>query len=271
MNKKATAVIAATAIVMLTLIVYAAEEANSTPQQSSVQAGTPQVVGEWEFKSQTPVSMLLAKMTIKRNDEGKYEGTWSEDWGEGTLSDIKFENGKLSFIQTNNFSGQETKTTYEGTVAYMKITGKGKNQWGDFTFDGVLHGETETDITGEWQMSITMPAREVIEKMTVTKNADGTLAGKWEAQRGENTLSDIKFEGGKLTLTRVSKFGDREFKMTFEGTVEDDTITGTFKGEQGGMRDVSATRIKPAAKAEEGKKPAEVKKAEPNKPEGEKK
>jgi hypothetical protein len=57
--------------------------------------------------------------------------------------------------------------------------------------------------------------------------------------------------------------------VTFEGTVEDDNIKGAFKGERGEWP-INATRIT-AAKAEEGKKPAEVKKTEPNKPAGEKK
>jgi len=262
MSKKTIAAIAALAIIISSPIVNAAEGVGST--------SSPQVVGEWEFKSQMPARTSTATMTIKKNDEGKYEGTWLAQWGESVLSDITFENGKMKFVQTSNFGGQEMKTTYEGTVADGKITGKAQGQWGDFTFEGTLGGETKGDITGEWQMNITMPAREIVEKLTITKNADGTLAGKWEAQRGENTISDIKFEGGKLTFTRTSKFGDREFTMTFAGTVEGDNIKGVFSSERGGDREANATRIT-AAKAEEVKKPAEVKKSEPNKPAGEKK
>jgi hypothetical protein len=113
-----------------------------------------------------------------------------------------------------------------------------------------------------------MPAREIVEKLIITKNADGTLAGKWEAQRGENTISDVKFEAGKLTFTRISRFGDRESTSTFAGTVEGDNIKGVFSSERGD-REANATRVT-AAKAE-GKKPAEVKKAEPNTPAPEKK
>jgi hypothetical protein len=268
MSKKTIAAIAVLAIITLSPIVNATGEANSTPQQSPVQGSSP--VGEWEFKSQWPARTSTAAMKITKNAEGKYEGAWSAQWGESKLSDIKFENGKLTFIQTSNFGGQEMKTMYEGAVDGNKITGKAQGQWGDFTFDGTLGGETKGDIAGEWQMNITVPAREVVEKLTITKNADGVLAGKWEAQRGENIISDVKFEGGKLTFTRTSKFGDRGFTMTFAGNVEGDNIKGAF-GSERGEREANATRIKPAAKAEEGKKPAEAKKAEPNKPAGEKK
>jgi hypothetical protein len=255
MSKKTIATIAALVIVMLAPVVNAAEGTGSTPSTGST--SSPQAVGEWEFKNKMPARTSTATMKITKNAEGKYEGTWSAQWGESVLSDITFENGKMSFIQTSNFGGQEMKTTYEGAVDGNKITGKAQGKWGDFTFDGTLGGEAKGDITGEWQMNVTVPAREIVEKLIISKNADGTLAGKWEAKIGENTISDVKFEAGKLTFTRTSKFGDREFTMTFEGTLEDDNIKGVFKSEHG-EREANATRVTSA-------KPEEVKKAEPNK------
>jgi hypothetical protein len=250
MNLKAAVTGMALVCVILAPIVMAAED----------------VAGEWEFKSQMQARTSEATMTITKSAEGKYEGTWSAQWGESTLSDITFEKGKVTFTQTSNFGGQEMKTTYEGTVEGSKITGKAQGRFGEFTFDGTLQGEAKAGadaIVGEWQMNITMPARENIEKLTITKNADGTLAGKWEGQRGESTISDIKLEGGKLTFTRTMKFGDREMTWTYEGTVEGDQIKGTFSSERGD-REANATRVKSA-------KPAEEKKQEQKKPAEEKK
>jgi hypothetical protein len=263
MSKKTITAIAALVIVMLAPVVNAAEEIGSTPSTNSPdndfrgqagQASSPQVVGGWEFKSQWPGRTSTATMTIKKSTEGKYEGTWSSQWGESALSDITFENGKMKFVQTSNFGGQEMKTTYEGAVDGNKITGTAQGQWGDFTFDGTLGGEAKGDITGQWQMNITVPAREIVEKLIISQNADGTLAGRWEAQRGENTISDVKFEGGKLTFIRTIKFRDREFTMTFEGTVEGDNIKGVFKGERG-EREANATRVTSAKPEDEKKKP----------------
>jgi len=250
MNLKAAVTGMSLVCVMLAPIVMAAED----------------VAGEWEFKSQTQSRTMNATMTITKTEAGKYEGTWSTQRGESTLSDITFEKGKIKFTQTNNFGGQEMTTTYEGTVEGSKITGKGQGRWGEFAFDGTLQGEAKAGadaIAGEWQINVNMPARENTEKLTITKNADGTLAGKWEGQRGESTISDIKLEGGKLTFTRTMKFGDREMTWTFEGTVEGDQIKGTFSSERGD-REANATRIKSA-------KPAEEKKPEPKKPAEEKK
>jgi hypothetical protein len=220
------------------------------------------VVGEWEFKSQMQARTTSATMTIVKAADGKLEGKWSTQRGESSLSDITFENGTLKFTQTASFGGQEMKTTYEGKVEGGKVTGKGKGQFGEMTFEGTLSGEPKSGadaIVGEWTMSVNMPARENIEKLTITKNADGTLAGKWVAQRGEIAISNVKFEGGKLTFTRTVKFGDREMISDFTGTVEGDNIKGTFSSERGD-REANATRAGAA-------KPAEKKaEAEPNKP-----
>jgi hypothetical protein len=107
-----------------------------------------------------------------------------------------------------------------------------------------------------------IPAREIVEKMTITQNQDGTLAGKWEGMRGgENTISNVKFADGKLTFTRTSKMGGNDFSMTFQGTVTGDTIKGSFSSDFG-EREITASRA--VAKPQ-------TPKAEPNKPPAEKK
>ena len=245
MNIKAVVAVAVLACVVLAPVVIAAEG----------------VVGEWEFKSQMQARSTTATMTITKNAEGKLAGTWSTQRGESQLSDITFEAGKVKFVQTNSFGGQEMKTNYQGTVEGTKLKGSGKGQFGEITIEGTLQGEAKAGadaIVGEWQININMPARENIEKLTITKNADGALAGKWVGQRGESKISNIKFEGGKLTFIRTSEFGGQIRETEFEGTVEGDKITGKFNT-GGREREANATRVG-AAKAEPAK-------AEPNKPE----
>jgi hypothetical protein len=218
------------------------------------------IVGDWEFKSQMPGRQSEATMTIKKIAEGKYEGTWSAQFGESTLSDIVLDNGKLTFVQTSNFGGNEMKTTYEAKVEGAKLTGTGKGRFGETKIDGTMQGEPNS-IAGEWQINVTMPPREMVDKMTITKDANGVLEGKWTGQRGESTISNMKLEGNKLTFTRKSKMGEREFETTYEGTVEGDTIKGKFTSDRGD-REANATRV--GAQPQTSKE--EMKKAEPNKP-----
>ena len=235
MNKKVIVAVVVLACVVLAPIVIAAEG----------------VVGEWEFKNQ-----MKATMTISKEADGKLAGTWSGQRGERTLSDILFENNTLKFTQTMSFNGQEMKTTYEGKVEGTKLTGKGQGGRGEFAFEGALQGEAKKGadaVVGTWSITINMPS----DKLTITKNADGTLVGKWEGQRGESKISNMKFEGGKLTFIRAIDFGGRIIESEFEGTVEGDSIKGVFKSDRGN-RDANATRV--------GAAKTEPTKAEPNKP-----
>jgi len=120
------------------------------------------VEGEWEFKSHFDSMTWSATMTITKNAEGKYSGTWSAQWGESTLSDITFEKNVLKFVQTNDFGGQQMKTTHEATLEGTKIKGKGKNQFGESIIEGTLQGEAKTGadaIVGTWELNIAVPAR----------------------------------------------------------------------------------------------------------------
>ncbi|MGA2070418.1 MAG: hypothetical protein ABSG97_03640 [Sedimentisphaerales bacterium] len=226
---------------------------------ASVVIAAQGVTGEWNFKSKFEAMTSDATMTITKNAEGKYAGTWSAQWGESTLSDITVDANKVKFTQTSNFGGQDMKTSYEGTLENGKLKGTAKGQWGEFSFEGTrgqAKGQADP-IVGEWQMNIMIPAREIVEKLTITQNQDGTLAGKWEAARGgENTISNLKFAEGKLTFTRTSKMGGNDFSMTFQGTVTGDTIKGSFSSDFGD-REITASR---AATKPETPKP------EPNKP-----
>jgi hypothetical protein len=260
-SSKMTVISVVLACVMPAAVVIAAEGTASAPSASSVQANSPQVVGEWEFKSKFEGRSSEATMTIKKTTEGKYEGTWSSQFGESTLSDITFDKGKLAFVQTSDFGGREMKTTYEAKVEGAKLTGTGKGRFGEFTIDGTLKGEPNT-IVGEWQLNVTVPPREIVDKLAITKDTNGVLEGKWTGQRGESTISNMKLEGNKLTFTRKSKMGEMEFEMTYEGTVEGDQIKGAFKSDFG-EREANATRVS-AAKTETA--PSSTGKTEPNKP-----
>jgi hypothetical protein len=100
------------------------------------------------------------------------------------------------------------------------------------------------DIAGEWEMVMDFNGRQSFATLTISKNPDGTLGGKW----GSSELSNVKFEGDKLTFTRTMRFGDNEFTMTYAGILKDGKITGTMSSDRGEFP-VNGTRIKPKSPA----------------------
>jgi hypothetical protein len=85
------------------------------------------------------------------------------------------------------------------------------------------------DITGQWEMTMDFGGRPMFATLSVAKGADGAFTGKW----GSADLTNVRFDGQKLTFTRALKFGDNEFTMTYAGTLKDGKIAGAFSTDNG--------------------------------------
>jgi hypothetical protein len=96
------------------------------------------------------------------------------------------------------------------------------------------------DITGEWDMAMEFGGRQMFATLTLAKKADGTLMGKW----GRDDLSNVKFDGQKLTFERTVRWGDNEFTLDYAGTLRDGKLTGTLSSENGDFP-VTGTKIRP--------------------------
>jgi len=98
------------------------------------------------------------------------------------------------------------------------------------------------DITGQWEMTMDFGGRPSYATLSIAKSPDGTFTGKW----GSAELTNVKFDGQKLTFTRALKFGDNEFTMTYTGTVQNGKITGAFSTDNGEFA-ANGARKKPIA------------------------
>jgi hypothetical protein len=93
------------------------------------------------------------------------------------------------------------------------------------------------DVFGGWKMkaaSTDGPPMDAI--MTISKDKDGKLVGKWLSFFGSSDLKDVKFEGGKLMFTQVMRFGGQEMTSDFTGTLKDGKIAGSLVSDRGEMK-----------------------------------
>ena len=85
------------------------------------------------------------------------------------------------------------------------------------------------DITGQWEMMMDFGGRPSFATLSIAKSPDGAFTGKW----GAGELTNVKFDGQKLTFARTVKFGDNEFTMTYAGTLKDGKLAGAFSTDNG--------------------------------------
>ncbi len=194
--------------------------------------GEEGITGDWEFKMTFGEREITAKVSFVQNADGTLSGTWTSRRGARELSDVKFEDGKVSFVRSFSRQDREFKMTYSGTVEGGTIKGTISSERGESPFEAVRIVGPEA-VIGEWNMKLKMGERQFESKLVISKNADGSLSGQWLSDYGEHVVSDVKFENGKLTFNRKSKLGEREWESSFEGTVEGNQLKGAIKSERG--------------------------------------
>jgi SAM-dependent methyltransferase len=95
---------------------------------------------------------------------------------------------------------------------------------------------------GKWEMNFTIGDQDVTTMLIVKADKAGKPAAEWQSQWGEHQITDVKFEKGKLTFQRKSKFQDQEFESTFEGTVKGHKLSGVIETQWGDVA-VEGTRV----------------------------
>ena len=204
--------------------------------QTSFALAAEDIMGEWEMKMDFGGRDSFATMTISK----KADGTLAGKWGSGELSDVKFEDGKLTFVRTIRFGDQEFTMEYEGTLKDGKITGTMSSDRGEFAANGARR-KPKLPVLGHWDINFNVGDREINARLSISEKPDGTLEGKW-AEPGEHVLSNVKFKDGKLTLTRDSKIEDFEFQTNCELTAKGNELTGTMKSDMGDLQ-VNGKRV----------------------------
>jgi len=208
------------ALVLLFLLAFAGPVA--------VVCAADDITGPWEMTMDFGGRLAFATLTVSKNADGTFAGKWGSD----NLSSVKFDGQKLTFTRTIKFGDNEFTMTYAGTLKDGKITGEFSTDNGPFGANGARK-KPFAPAVGQWDMQYKIGDRDVTGRLAISQKADGSLEGKWTSERGESTISNVKSQDGKLTFDRTSSFNGNEFKSSFEGTVQNDRLTGTFKSERG--------------------------------------
>ncbi|MGB2808035.1 MAG: hypothetical protein WBC22_09850 [Sedimentisphaerales bacterium] len=188
--------------------------------------------GDWLVKMTFGERQMESILSFSRDSEGNRTGQWISFWGMNELKDVKFEENQLSFVQVFRFGENESTSTFKGTIEEGKLSGTLSSDRGETKLEGTRMPRTSRAV-GSWEMKYKIGEREITGTFVIKADKERNLTGQWQSQRGENEISDLKYERGNLSFKRTSKFGERQRESTFEGTLSRDTLTGTFKSERG--------------------------------------
>ncbi|MCJ7777190.1 MAG: hypothetical protein MUP16_02600 [Sedimentisphaerales bacterium] len=183
-------------------------------------------VGQWDIKFNVGDREITARLMISQKQDGALEGKWTAEPGEHVLSNVKFENGKLTFTRKSKVNDMEFETTYEGAVKGDELAGMLKGDMGQFQANGKRFG---TELVGKWELTSTSERGTRTSMMMIEPD----LTGRYESFGGEIPMKDLKLEGDQVTFN--IEFGpvDQTFKMEFKGKLDGKTLKGQMVSERG--------------------------------------
>jgi hypothetical protein len=212
------------------LVVSFALPVQAASQSRSRRGG---LYGDWQVKMKFGEREFESILSFSRNQEGQYTGQWISFWGMNELKDVKFEDNKLSFTQVMRFGGEERTSKFTGTIEQGELSGILSSDRGDTEIKGKRAPRIQRAV-GNWQMKFTIGDRDITTTLVVKAGKEGKLTAEWQSEWGEHEITEIQYERGKLNFKRKSKFQEREFESTFEGTIgRDNTLTGVISSEMG--------------------------------------
>ena len=206
--------------------------------------------GDWLLTSDFnghPVNSLLM---LSKDNDGKYQGSWVSFWGINTVDNLKIEDGKISFTQTNRFRDREMTLTFAGTLKDGKLTGTLSSDEWDSDYEGTRIKPLEP-IVGVWEFRSRRGDREFVSTLIVSQGDNGQLDINWKGGPGRRNndnnenpwvISDVKYEDGKLTFKRKNNNPERPWESTCALTAKDQTVTGTSTSQRG-ERQIEGKRL----------------------------
>lgn len=106
--------------------------------------------------------------------------------------------------------------------------------------------EKPVDVTGHWERTVEIPSGNITSTMKLEKKGD-TLSGVSVRRDGTETkLNDLRLVGKTISFTQDVSFNGMDLHLVYTGTVDGDTMKGTF-AVAGATMNWSAKRVTPAA------------------------
>lgn len=191
---------------------------------------TPRGVGSWEMKIKAGEREFTGILTITADKEGNLSGMWKSDRGESKVSDVKYEDRKLTFKRLIQRENNPMEMSFEGTLGYNSLEGVFKSDRGEATVEGTLVG---APLIGTWILDIESDRGPRKQRLRVNPDLS--------ALYGSTVIKKVNLDGDKVSFNYVLQFGDQEFETSFEGKIAESKLSGELKTSRGTSK-VTGTR-----------------------------
>jgi hypothetical protein len=193
------------------------------------------ILGRWEFKYTVGDRDIVATLAISEASGGALEGKWTSNFGEHVVSNVKFQDGKLTLDRKSKLGDRELETKYEGALKDDKLAGTIKSEIGEIPAEGKRIGG---DLIGKWDLETTSDQGSRPGTLLVF----GDLTGRYETFGGEIPFNDLKLDGNQFAFSVEMAFGNQPTKLEFKGKIDGKTLKGEVTSPRG-TREVTGKKV----------------------------
>ena len=194
----------------------------------------PRAVGSWQMKFKVGERDITTTLIVKVDKANNLAAEWQSQWGEHSISDVKYERGNLSFKRKSTFQDRQWESTFAGTIQRETDTLSGVisvPEMGEIKAEGKRIGGP---LVGDWIIESTFEGRTRKQRLRVNPDMSGLY--------GSIPIKKVNFEEGRVDFLLVLQFGDQSFEMTFDGKLEDSKLTGEMTSSRGSQK-IKGTKI----------------------------
>ncbi|MCU0916273.1 MAG: hypothetical protein MUC88_17185 [Planctomycetes bacterium] len=193
----------------------------------------PRAAGIWDLKTKRQDQESTATLTLAVNKEGQLTGLWKTERGELAVSDVQYEQGKLSFKAKSTDPDRAYEASFEGTLERDALTGTMKSQRGESAVTGTRQGAA---LIGTWNLETTSERGTRPQRLEVNPDMSGRY-GSWPIKK-------INFQNDTVDFVLAMQFGDQSFEMTFKGKIQDGKLTGELTSDRGSQKVTGAKVVR---------------------------
>lgn len=95
---------------------------------------------------------------------------------------------------------------------------------------------------GEWNLEIDVPMEQMATPTLTITDEDGSLSGKLVSGMGTNDISNMSLEGDNLTFSYTTEGGGQTVTVSFDLTIDGDSLEGSMSAGSFGSFDVEGSR-----------------------------
>ncbi len=191
----------------------------------------PRAAGIWDLKTKRADRESTATLTLGADKEGKLVGTWKTERGELAVSDVQYEQGKLTFKAKSTNPDRAYEANFDGTIERDALTGTFKTERGESAVTGTRQGAA---LIGTWNLEAVSERGTRQQRLVVNPDLTGLY--------GSFPIKKINFQNGVVSFPMVMQFGDQSFEMSFKGKIEENKLTGEVTSERGSQK-VTGTKV----------------------------